>query len=886
MNEITLGSLFSGIGGFEYAASLYGIKSVWASEIEPAPMRITKKHFPEMKHLGDVMKIKGSEIEPVDIITFGSPCFPAGTMVLTKSGYVPIESIKVGDSVLTHKGRWRNVTATGSHEDETYILKGNISIETTANHPIYSADIKYKYPRLENGGRTTVKYLSNIGQWTPAFNMSHKYWATPITAENINFAVPDNSSHRYKSMPEMNCDFWYFVGRWLGDGWVRDEIRPERPNNQRFATIFLCDSKDKEQELIQTVKKISDRFSMEYCETVVKIRFNSRLLCDWLTENFGRCAINKKIPSFVYSLAQDYRESILRGILDSDGHKVKDDNYTISSISKSLILGIRLLAESLGYTTSISFCKRNSKCVIQGRTVNQHDTYSIHIIKSTTRVTGMYYETHRWYLCRSATPTGIKKTVYNLSVDEDESYIADSIVVHNCQSLSVAGKRHGISKTCCDCGYSISGDYEHDECPNCGGMLELTRSGLFMESMRIIREMREKTNERYPRIAVFENVTGALSSHDGEDFRIVLSEFCKLIHEKLPTLRPEKWENSGEILGDYGSIAWRVLDAQYWGVPQRRKRIFLIADLRGQSASEILFKPESLRRHTAQSETPWKRFTKATRESLAGSNSESTDTTAYRIGSYESNAWKSDNPNSGVYETQVVSTLDTSGGNPACNQGGVVIITDSGDISNAAGFLPESGSSARSIGYGDELSPTLRSSSTAACVYNKTIVNNHANDSRYEIPEDGVCQTLTGLMGTGGGNTPYVLEEPVIIGNGQLNQLSESPIARTLDCMHDQQILIQDVAAVDCRNVTENQSVNGTLQAKPNGGFSYNCNNVVRVQSIVRRLTPVEAERLQGFEDGWTEGESDSARYKALGNSVAIPCVAYIMSGIADVLDT
>ena len=454
-----------------------------------------------------------------------------------------------------------------------------------------------------------------------------------------------------------------------------------------------------------------------------------------------------------------------------------------------------------------------------------------------------------------------------------------------CQDLSSAGQQAGISKTCCDCGYSISGDYEHDECPNCGGVLELTRSGLFMESMRIIREMREKTNERYPRIAVFENVTGALSSHDGEDFRIVLSEFCKLIHEKLPTLRPEKWENSGEILGDHGSIAWRVMDAKYWGVPQRRKRIFLIADLGGQSASEILFKPESLRRHTAESETPWQRFTKATRESLASSNSESADTTAYRIGSYESNAWKSPNPNSGVYETQVVSTLDTSGGNPACNQGGVVIITDSGDISNAAGFLPNNGSDARGIGYDDELSPTLRSSSTAACVYSKTIVNNHANDSRYEIPDDGVCQTLTGLMGTGGGNTPYVLEEPIIIGNGQLNQLSESPIARTLDCMHDQQILIQDVAAVDCRNATENPNVNGTLQAKSSGGTSCNYNGIVRVQSIVRRLTPVEAERLQGFEDGWTDGESDSARYKALGNSVSIPCVAYIMSGIADVLD-
>ena len=161
MAKFKLGSLFSGIGGFEYVASMYDIEPVWASEIEEAPIRITKKHFPNMKHLGDITKINGAEIEPVDIITGGSPCFPAGTMILTSKGYVNIEDVKVGDQVLTHKNRWRTVTATGHREAETVILKGNTKIETTKNHPIYSSDVKYHNYRQSNDKRSRYKELKD-----------------------------------------------------------------------------------------------------------------------------------------------------------------------------------------------------------------------------------------------------------------------------------------------------------------------------------------------------------------------------------------------------------------------------------------------------------------------------------------------------------------------------------------------------------------------------------------------------------------------------------------------------------------------------------------------------------------------------------------------------
>ena len=154
----TLGSLFDGSGGFPLAASLCGIKPVWASEIEPYPIAVTRSRFPEMKHLGDVSKVNGADIEPVDIVTFGSPCFPAGTLVLTNKGYRPIEELRCGDIVFTHKGNWKPISAIGDKQSHTVKLKGNhYGIITTPNHPFYSAEQGTQW----NGNGYTVSIVRN-----------------------------------------------------------------------------------------------------------------------------------------------------------------------------------------------------------------------------------------------------------------------------------------------------------------------------------------------------------------------------------------------------------------------------------------------------------------------------------------------------------------------------------------------------------------------------------------------------------------------------------------------------------------------------------------------------------------------------------------------------
>lgn len=622
MNTITLGSLFDGVSGFPCVASWYGIEPVWASEIEAAPMRIASRHFPNMKQLGDITKIRGDRIQPVDVITFGSPCFPAGTLVLTESGYKSIEDVRVGDKVLTHKGRWRNVTATGSKSAETVILKGNhYGLECTPNHPIYTTGERKHYPYLENGKRDNITLLTEEKSWVHAEDMLGRLWAVPNRVDSLPIDLGETPTDSHQNpMPEFSDDFFYFVGRWIGDEWVRDGQRSNRPIGQTWGMILLCDSIDKEDEICSIIRKISDTYSVSRERTVVKVKFHSQILCNWLTSNFGKYAIGKRMPGWVFGMPESYRVSLLKGLIESDGHKVRDGVYKINTVSKQLAEGIRLLGESLNYSTTVSKTIVEKTKMIENRIVNQHDWYSVSLTEISDKRVRTHYrdDTHGWYRVRKVIKTNEVKTVYNLSVEEDESYIADGIVVHNCQDLSIAGKVTGISMQCDECGYTIGiNDYDNSGiCPECGAELASTRSGLFLDAIRIIREMRSATNECFPKIAVWENVQNALSSNNGDDFYIVLKEFCDLIGERLPVLRPQKWSNAGEIVGDNGSIAWRILDAQYWGVPQRRRRIFLVCDLRGRSAGEICFKPKSLRGHSPTCKTPWEKFTGTTRKSV------------------------------------------------------------------------------------------------------------------------------------------------------------------------------------------------------------------------------------------------------------------------------
>ena len=224
-----------------------------------------------------------------------------------------------------------------------------------------------------------------------------------------------------------------------------------------------------------------------------------------------------------------------------------------------------------------------------------------------------------------------------------------------CQDLSVAGLRRGLK-------HEGNGDEE------------TTRSGLFMEAVRIIKEMRKATNGEYPKFCIWENVPGAFSSNNGEDFRIVLQELIKIAEPNavMPEVPKKGWAYADSFCGDGWSLAYRVFDAQYWGVPQRRRRIYLVADFGGERARKVLFEREGLRGYFETCGTTWETVTPDAERCTGADDREGS--VCYGISSYDSNSMKSSNPHSGIYEADTSRTLDLNGGNPSCNQGGVAVV--------------------------------------------------------------------------------------------------------------------------------------------------------------------------------------------------------------------
>lgn len=506
-----------------------------------------------------------------------------------------------------------------------------------------------------------------------------------------------------------------------------------------------------------------------------------------------------------------------------------------------------------------------------------------------------------------------------------------------CQDMSIAGKREGLA----------------------GG-----RSSLFYEAVRIIKEMRCKTNGEYPRFVVWENVPGAFSSNKGEDFREVLKSLCEVKSADVTVPEPPKgkWKNAGNIVADDFSIAWRVLDAQYWGVPQRRKRIYLVADFTGGCAGKILFESEGLSGYSQKGIFSWQ----GTAECLEGGTDETgsklvfenhsqdtrytgpletaptvsstygtggnnqpfvvedakcfdvrftsegtrnarqncyeTDTSrtidtggnapdsnqggvavVYGICAKDSNAMKSSNPHSGFYEADTARCLDGNGGNPTCNQGGMAVVSLQGSM---IGRKEENGP--RGDGINEDVSFTLNATDKHAVVY---AIDREAFNCGQKFAR-----------------TPGINDKGV---NSTLNTQGPSAVA------------IPVFSSSKASFFTEaNEELANTLVAT-----DYKDPPIVNDNApsyIVRRLTPTECARLQGFPDWWcshleteepTENDikfwsevfethrevigkstkpksekqiikwlkdphSDSAEYKLWGNGVALPNVVFVLSGI------
>jgi len=405
-----------------------------------------------------------------------------------------------------------------------------------------------------------------------------------------------------------------------------------------------------------------------------------------------------------------------------------------------------------------------------------------------------------------------------------------------CQGLSAAGRRLGLA----------------DE-----------RSGLFMEAIRIIREMQEATNGKYPQFAIFENVPGCLFSSGRRDFKAVLEAFAGT---EIPMPESGRWANAGMVRGRGVDLAWVIYDAQHFGTAQRRRRLFLIADFGGQRAGQILFIPKSLRGYFEAGGTPRQGITAFT-ESGAGAagtvieilNDQGGDSMTVERGGLSPTLRSQTHGNlpivacmaSGQANAEVC--IDKAPTLVAAHEHPIVVYP------KLAGTLCASGAGlSRPAGMGSELD---------FCVFSAGFKHK--------------ASAAAGSIGYQEETAPTLL-------SGQESAVIEAVMESAAGNLPDPPMT---VTAVDCRNHREVSEVSGTLQAKAkSGGYSLNYQNPIRIGCHLRRLTPTEAERLMGFPDGWTkcgcDGRklSDSKRYQMLGNSVVVPCVAYIMQGITDVL--
>lgn len=505
---------FAGIGGFRRGMELAGHECVGFCEfdkfatasytsmhlltkeqrefLDKMPLKQRQKEILKEEYrngewyTNDIRRVYAGDIPKADCWCFGFPCFVRGTYILTEKGYIPIENVSVGDRVLTHKGRWKTVTSV-MQRDNARIWNVNgfgiLPTGTTAEHPYY------------------VTRVSEPIEFKPVKGLNDSYYSTMV--------LPDEEPNKYSK------EIWWIIGRYIADGWrVR---RQDRPRGGRIV-FAVSDKKREEFEHRLSEANLHGTYTEE--RTCGKYHVCNNQLYEYLGI-FGEYAYGKRIPREALCLPREKAEYFYNGYMSGDG---RNDKEEATSTSAAVILGMCIIAQRLGKPVpAVYYTKRDSKCTIEGRECKQRDTYTLRI--SNKSVKGYY---RGRYVCRKLyqpTESDQYETVYNLSVEEDESYIANGAIVHNCQDISVAGKQLGFQGN---------------------------RSSLFFRVMYLIGQLEE---ENKPTYLFIENVKNLLSVNGGWDFARLLIEMDRggtMRNGKCSTLRTSEFHKTekGASLSD------------------------------------------------------------------------------------------------------------------------------------------------------------------------------------------------------------------------------------------------------------------------------------------------------------------------------------------------
>lgn len=528
------------------------IKSIDYVEVLPYAVRAYNQMFDLSNRTQDIRLWNLA----VDLLIHGSPCFTGDTLVLTKEhGYVQIKDIKAGEHVLTHKNRYRKVLNTFDNGEKAIIemvTSNSDVLRTTANHRFY---VRKKY--LEYSAETQKEKRNfTAPEWRCADQI--------MEGENerwfVGYAV--NNEGRYPAWEGVSCTrgktsyvknnldmhdegLWYMAGRYVGDGWIR--VRHDR--NDHLSNVIICCGKAKTDIFKSMIPEAFHYYLMEEA-TVSKFTFCNKEFAAFCAL-FGRGAKNKAVPAFVFDLPRNAIKAFLNGYFDSDGCKIGNVKKATTT-SRELAYGIvALIAKLYHVPFSVYKEKRPKEYVIEGRTVNQSDTYTV-VIRDTERHEAFFENGYLWFPIKKIYATGEKESVYDIEVEEDHSFTANGCIAHNCQDFSREGKNDVNS------GRSI--------------LYERTLQILDPNPAQGFRELVTQ-----PKLVIWENVPNMAYSHPD-----VLEHYLRTMENYGYTntfCGSKKYLSKGGYASNRSLMVEHMLDASDYGIPQARERFFCVSVL-------------------------------------------------------------------------------------------------------------------------------------------------------------------------------------------------------------------------------------------------------------------------------------------------------------------
>lgn len=552
-------SSFSGCGGSSTGVKMAGGKVLIATEFVPAAIETYKANHKgtrvietdirevDWKSERKELKLKRGEL---DLSEGSPPCFPAGEMVYTIRGYAPIETVTRADLALSHKGKMRAVTGImgRAYRGKLVTIKSYLGeMRATPEHPIYV--------RKNAGGKIT----RDLGKarWVDAGKVTEDHYVgIPYTYEEANFnwrGVDKLFYHRgtgeyvafgnSNTLPVEQSEFWWIVGRWLGDGWNRFHenvagIGAGR-KKPRHGVVICCDKSDGGKELAEIVKRAEAcglKYRISERRTVYRVGFPGKEISTFFTM-FGKGAGNKTIPDGVMRLPKPLLKSVLIGYISADGHILNRDTMHVrySSVSPALAYGIAMVVARV-YRVPTNVTKRAqhpTAGVIEGRKVNLRPIYvgEFRLRPDRSKVFWERDDKHIWVPISKIEVEKYRGPVFNFSVRKEETYVVSNMAVHNCKSFSIAGTKSG--------GWGEVKKYS--------GNIHQRTDDLFYEEMRKIEEFA-------PKVFVCENVKGMVEG-DSKGYFI-------------------------EIIRDLKALGYavkaQVLNGAYLDVPQARERVIIV----------------------------------------------------------------------------------------------------------------------------------------------------------------------------------------------------------------------------------------------------------------------------------------------------------------------